>query len=379
MSDKGLILIVDDLPQNLQLLHTTLRSAGYKVAVANTAAVALGFLERSQPDLILLDVMMPEINGFELCQQLKTMPSCQAIPVIFLTARTDKTDILQGFEAGGVDYITKPFENLELLSRVQVHVALKKTQDALRQTNAELQRLNQEKGEFLGIASHDLKNPLTAILMHAETLAQDQSLNPATRESAQVIRQSGQRMTEIIHNLLEIHRLEDGRLELRQDLCDLQDLLSESIGQHLTQARRKNITLQQRFSPELCLVESDWQLLLQILDNLLSNAIKYAPPGSEVEIGMQAEGAQVKCWIADQGPGFTAADQQQMYQKFARLSARPTAGEHSTGLGLSIVRRLCDLLQIQLSCTTAPAKGSCFMLSLQRLTDLPAIDEATVP
>lgn len=374
MSDKGLILIVDDLPQNLQLLHTTLRNAGYKVAVANTAAVALGFLERSQPDLILLDVMMPEVNGFELCQQLKTLPSCQDIPVIFLTARTEKADILEGFEAGGVDYITKPFENLELLSRVRVHVALKQAQDALRQTNAELQRLNREKGEFLGIASHDLKNPLTAILMHAETLAQDQSLNPATRESAQVIRQSGQRMTEIIHNLLEIHRLEDGMLEPRQDLCDLQDLVSDSIAQHLAQARRKHITLRQTQGSELCLVESDWHLLQQILDNLLSNAIKYAPLHSEVEIGMQSDGDRVSCWVADQGPGFTAEDLTQMYQKFARLSARPTAGEHSTGLGLSIVRRLCDLLQIQLSCETAPGQGARFILTLQRLTDLPVVN-----
>lgn len=374
MSNKGLILIVDDLPQNLQLLHRTLRSTGYQVAVANNAQVALNFLQRQQPDLILLDVMMPEVNGFDLCRQLLQLPGCASIPVIFLTARTEKTDILQGFEAGGVDYITKPFESLELLSRVRVHIALKQAQDALRASNQALQLMNLEKSEFLGIASHDLKNPLTAILMHAETLVQDTQLSPAVRESAQVIRQSSQRMTEIIHNLLEIHRLEGEGLEIRKDLCDLQDLLSESLSQHLTQARHKGIVLKTQTCTELCLVETDWKLLQQILDNLLSNAIKYSPLNSTVELGMQAKGAKVTCWIADQGPGFSPADQQQMYQKFARLSARPTAGEHSTGLGLSIVRHLSDLLQITLDCQSEQGQGTRFLLTLPRLTELPILD-----
>lgn len=375
MSDKGLILVVDDVPQNLQVLRTALQKEGYRIAAANNGQVALRFLQKEIPDLILLDVMMPEINGFEVCRQIKSQPAFESVSVIFLTARTEVEDVIAGFDAGGVDYITKPFNMAELLMRVKTHIELKQARDKILAYNQELKELNEEKNEFLGIASHDLKNPLTVILMQADTIAHDPECAPALQERGEEIVHSAQRMMDIIRNLLDINRLESGRLEPESELFDVHELISELVWQKETLAQAKQIQLEWQPLDELLLVQTDWQLFQQIIENLLSNAIKYSPLGSTVRIGLESEADSVTCFIADQGPGFSQADQAKMYKKFARLSARPTAGEHSNGLGLSIVHKLAGLLGAKIRCETSPGQGSCFYISLPKLQDaLPELD-----
>lgn len=365
MSDKGLILVVDDVPQNLQVLRSTLQKEGYRIAAANNGQVALRYLQKEVPDLILLDVMMPEINGFEVCREIKSQKIFQDVPVIFLTARTEVEDVISGFDAGGVDYITKPFNMAELLMRVKTHMELKQARDQLLDYTEELKALNEEKTEFLGIASHDLKNPLTAVLMLADAVAQDEDSPDYVRERGQQILHSGRRMMDIITNLLDINRIESGRLEPEPELFDVQDLLTELVMSHERQAKAKNLTLEWQPSDALLLLQTDWQLFAQILENLLSNAIKYSPEGRTITLGA-SEGDQITCFIRDQGPGFSESDKAKMYRKFARLSARPTAGENSTGLGLSIVKRLSRLLGAELRCESALGEGSTFYVTLPR-------------
>ncbi len=371
MNPQGLVLIVDDVPQNLQVLRSTLSKEGYRIAAANNGEVALRYLQKKRPDLILLDVMMPVINGFDVCRQIKEQEHLRDIPIIFLTARTEKEDVLEGFEAGGVDYVTKPFNMAELLSRVKTHLDLKGTQDALRASNQELQRLNDEKNEFLGIASHDLKNPLTAILMHAQTLATNKVLNSIEeyQETGAAVQSSGERMLDIINNLLNINRLESGHLTPELQIFELQELMG-SVGRSFqTQVKRKNIQLEIQYSEDMVFLKTDEHILLQILDNLISNAFKYSDSGTLIEFGAKTEDEHVQIWIRDQGPGFTEADQEQMFQKFSRLSAQPTANEHSTGLGLSIVKKLADMLAIELSFESAVGQGTTFFLRLPFLQD----------
>lgn len=374
MSDKGLILVVDDVPQNLQVLRSTLQKEGYRIAAANNGQVALRYLQKEVPDLILLDVMMPEINGFEVCREIKSQKIFNDVPVIFLTARTEVEDVIAGFDAGGVDYITKPFNMAELLMRVKTHMELKLARDQLLAYTEELKALNEEKTEFLSIASHDLKNPLTAVLMHAETIAQDPEAQPYVQERGSAILHSGRRMMDIITNLLDINRLESGRLEPEKELFDVQDLLTELVLGHERQARAKHLTLEWKPTDALMLLNTDWQLFAQILENLLSNAIKYSPEGKTITIGV-VDGDQIKCYIKDQGPGFTESDKAKMYRKFSRLSARPTGGEHSTGLGLSIVKRLTSLLGAELSCESTVGEGATFFVSLPKVKEgLPDLD-----
>ena len=366
MSDRGLILVVDDVPQNLQVLRSTLQKEGYRIAAANNGQVALRYLQKEIPDLILLDVMMPEINGFEVCREIKAQEAFQDVPVIFLTARTEVEDVIAGFDAGGVDYITKPFNMAELLMRVKTHMDLKHARDQLLAYTNELKGLNEEKSEFLSIASHDLKNPLTAVLMHAETIATDPESSQPLQERGTAILQSGRRMMDIITNLLDINRLESGRLEPELEIFDAQDLLTELVLNQERLARAKNIGIDWKPADDLLLVRTDWQLFAQVMENLLSNAIKYSPSGTTITVGV-IDGTEIICYVRDQGPGFTPEDQVKMYRKFARLSAKPTGGEHSTGLGLSIVRKLTRLLGAELRCETEPGQGSTFSVTLPKV------------
>lgn len=374
----GLILIVDDVPQNLQVLRSALQKSNYRIAAANNGEVALRYLQKNIPDLILLDVMMPVINGFEVCRQIKAQDHLKDIPVIFLTARTEKEDVVTGFEAGGVDYITKPFNMSELMSRVKTHIALKNARDTILKMNESLVALNEEKTELMHIASHDLKNPLTAILMHAQSL---KDLNPdesASFESGSAILRSGSKMLDIITNLLDMQRLEAGQEDSTPELVDVIELVSQVLKEHQGHAQKKQIQVQWNPQNELFFTESNWRLLQQVLDNLISNALKYAPPKGLVTVDVQPGSENtLNLSIQDNGPGFTSEDRQRMFQKFARLSARPTADEDSTGLGLSIVKRLCELLEIELKLETQPGEGSCFTLVLSRkFFDMEAAERA---
>lgn len=366
-NSNGLILIVDDVPQNLQILRSTLQKSNYRIAAANNGEVALRYLQKNVPDLILLDVMMPMINGFDVCKQIKEQERLKDIPVIFLTARTEKDDVITGFNAGGVDYITKPFNMSELMSRVKTHISLKKARDTILKMNERLIALNTEKTELMHITSHDLKNPLTAILMHAQSL---KDLNPSESEnfeSGEAILRSGSKMLGIITNLLDIQRLEAGQEDSTPELVDVTELISQTLKEHQSHAKRKAIDLQWAPKNELFFTESNWRLLQQIIDNLLSNALKYTPPNGKIMIDIQTHSEQTLCLsIEDNGPGFTSQDRQYLFQKFARLSARPTADEDSTGLGLSIVKHLCELLEIEIELKTQPGEGSQFTLILPR-------------
>ena len=379
-STDGLILIVDDVPQNLQVLRSTLQKANYRIAAANNGEVALRYLQKNTPDLILLDVMMPVINGFEVCRRIKAQEHLKNIPVIFLTARTEKEDVVTGFEAGGVDYITKPFNMSELMSRVKTHISLKNARDTILEMNKNLLALNEEKTEMMHIASHDLKNPLTAILMHAQSLEDRNPAESENFESGEAILRSGSKMLDIITNLLDMQRLEAGQEDSTPELIDVIELVSQALKDHQSHAKRKHIDLQWTPQNELFFTESNWRLLQQVLDNLLSNALKYSPPEGVVIVDLQPGLDQtLRLSIEDNGPGFTPEDHQRMFQKFARLSARPTANEDSTGLGLSIVKRLCELLEIEIELKTKPGEGSCFTLILpHKVFDIEAAERAFI-
>jgi two-component system sensor histidine kinase/response regulator len=374
---QNLVLIIDDVPQNLMVLRASLERQGYQVEEASSGRIALQMLESITPDLILLDVMMPDWGGFDVCKKLKEMPHTAPIPVAFLTARTEQADILQGFLAGGVDYITKPFHVQELLARVHTHISLKKAQDMLVQHASQLEKqaedlrqLNREKDEFLAIVSHDLRSPLNAISGAAQILREQvQDLKKPDLESyTAMIERNADRMLAIISHLLDIHRLENGKIHTHLSWFSLQDVLEQIRGDYQKRADEKEQRLVLEIDPELPTVQSDLLLLREILDNLVSNALKFSAGQTQVTLRavyaeMTSGEKQVRIEIEDQGPGFTPEDSTQMFKKFTRLSARPTAGESSTGLGLSIALQLSHLLHSQLEYQALP-EGSRFCLSL---------------
>jgi two-component system sensor histidine kinase/response regulator len=312
------------------------------------------------PDIILLDVLMPEMDGYEVCRHLKENPAWKDIPIIFLSAADDKDLIVRALNAGGVDYITKPFNHAELVSRVHTQLSLKVARDRLKQ-------LAEDKDELLGILAHDLKNHLGGMNMSAELMHgqieqfQDERL---TRLSENILRSSSQLLSFVKEFLA--NTASDNAFVARSSIVDLTETASNVVKQYLEAARRKNLKIQTFFPPENALVIADALALAQVLDNLLSNAVKFSPTGKKIFVAVRPAGGHVECSIRDEGPGFTPGDKEKMFRRYGRLSARPTGGEPSTGLGLSIVRKLMQAMNGELSFESEHGQGAAFVIKLPK-------------
>ncbi len=377
------ILIVDDVPENVQLVGSMLQRRGYRVSLAEHGEQALSLIEQDPPHLILLDISMPDMDGFDVCNRLKNDPKTRDIPIIFLTAFSDKGRVIQGFEIGAVDYVTKPFNSAELFSRIRTHLDLRFTKELVMQRNQQLQELNdqlhqasQDKDELLGIVAHDLKSPLSAIRSIAETLTNDKSLTDEEKNDLnRSVLETSERMFSLIEDLLSANALERGGMKFRMMPVDVGDILLETVHHYKNPARDKNIALHFP-STNLIFAYTDEKALIHILDNLLSNAIKYSPQGKAVYVSIEeraASGAMpdgsIRVAIKDEGQGMTEEDMSRLFGKFTRLSAKPTAGEHSTGLGLSIVKKLAESVHARVWCESVYGQGATFFLDLPRLSE----------
>lgn len=352
------ILVVDDQAPNIQLVGTVLGRLGHEITPAFDGETALKRIALRPPDLILLDVLMPMMDGYEVCRRLKENPDWQDIPVIFLSAADDKDLIVRALNAGGVDYITKPFNQAELVSRVRTQLALKNARDQLRQ-------LAEDKDELLGILAHDLKNYLGGMNMSAHLLAGQikTSQNERLIQLSENILRSSEHSLAFLKEFLA-NAAAEHRLSLKLGVINPAAIAGGVIRHYHDAARRKNLEIRGNFPDVLVTALGDVSALDQALDNLLSNAVKFSPPGTQVEVTIRLAGGQVECIIRDEGPGFTAEDKSQMFRRYKRLSARPTGGETSTGLGLSIVRKLVLAMKGELSCESDPGKGAAFTIRL---------------
>jgi two-component system, sensor histidine kinase and response regulator len=373
-------LIVDDVPENLQVLGSMLQRKGYDVNVASSGADALSFVAKQPPDLILLDVAMPQMDGFQVCEALKANPDTKHIPVMFLTAHSDKERIVHGFQSGGVDYITKPFHAAELMARVRTHLELKLSRELIEKRNDELQALNDEKNELLGIVAHDLKNPLNGIRGIAELLIKTDNMpQDELKEFSQGIYDSAEKMFTLIANLLSVNAIERGAVHLDIQPVPVTGIVQHLVSEYRQRAEAKNITLNLNAPAPEATALCDETALVQVLDNLVSNAVKYSPHGKNVYISIEQtaqsapnaqsaehhDGEYIRISIRDEGPGFSDEDKTRLFGKFAKLSAKPTGNEHSTGLGLSIVKKMMDAMGGDVWCESSAGAGATFVLSFK--------------
>jgi two-component system, sensor histidine kinase and response regulator len=370
----SLILVVDDVQQNIQVVGTMLREAGYSIMPATNGSAALQRVQKKLPDLILLDLMMPEMDGLEVCRRLKADPATRPIPIIFLTASNEMSHLVQGLQAGAVDYVTKPFNPPELLARVRTHLELKHARDTIVRYGQELARLNEEKNEFMGIAAHDLRNPLGAIIGYAEIIAEEAAslqASPGERfersrqemsECATRVKHTSNRMAEMVQNLLDANRIERGEMRVNLAPTDLGPLLNTVTETQRARAAAKQQTIQLENDPDPVVALLDSAVTVQVLENLVSNAVKYSPPGKRISVRLTKSPTVVRCEVQDEGPGLSAEDQKKLFGKFARLSAKPTGGEHSTGLGLSIVKKMVEAMNGKVWCESDLGQGATFIV-----------------
>ena len=365
-TNPGCLLVVDDQESNIQVVGAALGKLGFEILPATGGLQAFQRLAVRRPDLILLDLLLPEMDGFEVCRRIRENPDWAEIPIIFLSSADDKGLIVRALESGGVDYITKPFNHAELVTRVRTHLALKRARDELKQ-------LAEDRDELLGILTHDLKNHLGGMDMSAQLLRNrtEAMADPKLRLMAENISHSSSSMLAFVKELLANASADHG-LNLRPEPVHLSDAAARAVQQHQEAAKRKQLVFEVVLPPGGALVRADGAALNQVLDNLLSNAIKFSPPGKQIRLTVRPPGARfVECQVRDEGPGFSADDQTRMFRRYGRLSARPTGGEPSTGLGLSIVKKLVLAMEGEVVCHSTPGHGATFTFRLPRAAPMP--------
>jgi two-component system sensor histidine kinase/response regulator len=357
-ANTGCLLVVDDKEANIQVVGAALGKLGFEIVPATGGSEAFKRLAIRRPDLILLDLLMRDMDGFEVCRRIRENPEWVDIPIIFLSSADDKDLIVRALESGGVDYITKPFNHAELVSRVRTHLALKLARDRLKQ-------LAEDKDELLGILAHDLKSHLGGMHMSAQILHdRTQTLeDPKLRLMAENISYSSSQMLAFLKEFLANASADHG-LRIQPESISLSDAASRAVKLYREAAIRKDLTFHTVLSGNGTLAQADSTALNQVLDNLVSNAVKFSPPGKRILVAVRPGVGRVECRIEDQGPGFTEKDKARMFQRYARLSARPTGGEPSTGLGLSIVKKLVQAMGGDLSFEDTPGGGATFAFRL---------------
>jgi signal transduction histidine kinase len=354
------VLIIDDDRINIRILSSILKTEGYEVSEGNNGEQALELYEQFKPDLVLLDVVLPGIDGFAVCRELRARHGDNASPVIFITAKTESDDIVEGLAAGGVDYLAKPFRRKESLARIRIHLQNKILIEQQKALVEQLKTANQAKNKLLGMAAHDLRNPLASIRGLAEFLRDGTvgELKPDQLDLANTIFETSQSMLTLLNELLDVATIEAGELKIHKEPSNLAELVEKSVYLNNINAARKNTKIV--YSPpwEAPIVRMDQAKIKQVMDNLLSNAVKYSPPGSTVNVRISGFHPAYTVAVQDQGPGIPENERHQLFKDFVTLSAKPTGGEKATGLGLAICRKIIEAHRGAITATNLP-KGGC--------------------
>lgn len=361
------ILLVDDDRINRRILAGILQPEGYELTEAGSGEETLERYAAQPPDLVLLDVMMPGIDGFTTCRRLKEQHGDHCAPVIFITAKSESDDVVQGFAAGGVDYLPKPFRAKEVLARIRLHLQNRALIEAQRTLVEQLSQANAAKNQLLGMAAHDLRNPLASIRALAGLLQEDGAgpLNADQRDLIATIQEASQSMLTLVNELLDTSVLESGEVAIAPVEASLAELLEKEIrlqnlnaagkGQRIVLAPGDALPARLRFDPDK---------VRQVINNLLSNACKFSPPGSVITVRKAVAPGTCTVAVQDQGPGIPENERHKLFQDFGRTSVRPTSGEKSTGLGLAICRRIMVAHGGTIGAEPCPEGGSIFRFTL---------------
>ena len=350
------VLVVDDENSGAEALCILLEQAGYSTRVASNGPDALACAASSPPDLVLLDVMMPQMDGFETCERLHRLPGLADLPGIFLTGSTERSSVAKAFNTGAMDYLTKPFVLEELLARVKTHVELKRSRDRLGQ-------MLREREEITNVVAHDLKNPLTCVLFAVEALNRSGHNEARRAELSSEIVECTRFALDFIQRFLA--RGAEGQ-RLRQFSArqvDLLEIVKQAIRVQRTAAEISEVTL--HVSGEPTTINADPDVTRNVLQNLLSNAIQYSPAGSTVDITVQlARDGSAQCRIMDRGPGIAPQDQAKLFTRFLNLATAGGRPQYSSGLGLAIAKHDVAQMGGHLWYESREGGGSIFGLSL---------------
>ena len=367
-----MVLIVDDIAENIKVSGNILAGYGIEIAAATTGEEALKIAASDNPDLILLDIQMPEMNGFEVCRRLKENEATKNIAVIFLTAHGEIEEVVKGFEAGAADYISKPFRSQELISRVFNHLQLSYARSEIVVKNAELDERNRQlweiiaaKDKFFSIISHDLKNTFSSIVNFTSYLKNNfRSMDASDIERSMAsINQSSSQVYELLDNLLNWALSQTGKIEFKPEAIDLKAVINETVKNSSVAAGNKKIRIVTKLENEFT-AYADGNMLKTILRNLLSNAVKFSHAGGIVEIAVNRAMEGVAISVEDDGIGISGEHLKNLFKIDSSVKTSGTQNEKGSGLGLILCREFVEINGGKISVESEPGSGSKFVFTL---------------
>jgi len=356
--------MIDDTPGNLKLLSVMLQGSGYKVRAAVNGELALQAAHIAPPDLILLDINMPGMDGYETCRRLKEDAKLKDIPVIFMSALSETIDKVKAFGAGGVDYITKPFQLEEVEARVGTHLELRRQKLRLQENYDKLHKLEKLRDSLVHMIVHDLRSPLMVIISYLEFIKKDKN-NVLSLESTSDIAsatQASNKMIQIVSDVLDTSKIEEGQMKLQPVECELGRLLEEGVSGLKSLIGGREV----RFTPPKSPVTviADREIISRVVQNLLANAIKFTPESGLIRLGVEPAGDLVRVSVEDNGPGIAPQYQGRIFEKFGQVELRAGRQRSSTGLGLTFCKLAVEANGGRIGVSSEEGKGSAFWFEL---------------
>jgi len=360
------IIVVDDTPANLQLLAGMLKKRGYKVRPVPSGKLALQAAKNDPPDLILLDIMMPEMDGYEVCERLKADEELREISVIFISALNETMDKVKAFGVGGVDYVTKPFQFEEVDARVGAHLELQRQRRKLKESYEQLHRLEEMRDSLVHMIIHDLRSPLTGIsgFLDLVLALEKETLTKDSLENLQIAKNSTTAVVRMVNAVLDVSKMEAGEMKLHLSDCDLVRLSSDLLVSMESLKEDRRVILDA--PPEPVTVVADAELLLRVMQNLLGNALKFTHSDGWIRLGIEPNESRVCVTVQDNGPGIPVEYQGRIFEKFGQIEARANRQKFSTGLGLTYCKLAVETHGGSIGVESEVDKGSKFWFVLPK-------------
>jgi len=362
MSVSGEVLIVDDMTTNRLVLAQHVQGLGHRVTAAGDGGEALELLRSQSFDLVLLDVLMPGMDGYAVLEQIKADPDLQAIPVVMISALDEMESVVRCIERGAEDYLSKPFNQTLLRARIGACLEKKRLWDALGEKYRQLQELEKLRDSLTHMIIHDLRTPLTSLLTGLQTVELLGELNVDQREFMDIAIRGGHTLLGMINDLLDISKMESGTLTLERESVSARALVDQALDQVGSLAGAKNLSLVADAAPDLPDLPADAEKLRRTLVNLLGNAVKFTPQDGTITVSARAQedGGAVRFTVRDTGEGIPEEAFERIFEKFGQVETRKAGRKMSTGLGLTFCKMVVEAHGGRIWVESAPGAGSAF-------------------
>lgn len=369
------ILIIDDSSSNLEMISSILRKKNYQIATAKNGRSGIAKAKANNFDLILLDIILPDIIGYEVCRQLKNFATTRDIPIIFISVKEDVNSIVKGFEAGGVDYVLKPFNEQELCARIKIHLELKFSKEKIKAEKEKAEESDRLKSLFLSEMSHDIRSPVNAIIGFSKLLQEEHLTQENSEKFIKLIINSGKILTNLINDIIEISKIEAKQIKIVRTDCKLNQIMSDLYAikeNQRSEAEKNDVSFNvfpEVFDENFTIITDPYRLN-QILTNLVDNALKFTKRG-KVEFGYNLptkntdlKNKQILFYVKDTGIGIPLDKQDIIFNRYVQTDDFTTTKFGGTGLGLAISKNLVNLFGGKIWVKSTFDKGSTFYFTI---------------